>query len=103
MPATNITLTPTHGTDLFTLADHGMVTGDGPYRLTTTLADLPLNLLVDTDYWIIAPTADTFKLASSYANAIASSRPSPSSAPRRACSPRVSPTWASRRSWAPTP
>jgi hypothetical protein len=67
----DIALTPTHGTDLFTLAAHGMATGDGPYRLTTTLADLPLNLLVDTDYWIIKLTADTFQLASSYANAIA--------------------------------
>ncbi len=67
----DITLTPTHGTDLFTLAAHGMATGDGPYRLTTTLADLPLNLLVDTDYWIIKLTADTFQLATSYANAIA--------------------------------
>lgn len=67
----DITLTPTHGSDLFTLAAHGMATGDGPYRLTTTLADLPLNLLVDTDYWIIKLTADTFQLATSYANAIA--------------------------------
>jgi hypothetical protein len=67
----DLTLTPTHASDLFTSAGHGMVDGDGPYRLTTSAADLPLNLLVDTDYWIIAPTSGTFKLASSYANAIA--------------------------------
>lgn len=67
----DITLTPTHATDLFTLASHGMATGDGPYRLTTSAADLPLNLLVDTNYWIIRLDADTFQLASSYANAIA--------------------------------
>jgi hypothetical protein len=64
-------IAPTHGTDLFTYAAHGMVTGDGPYRLATSAADLPLNLTVDTNYWIIRLTADTFQLASSYANAIA--------------------------------
>ena len=67
----DLTITPTHGSDLFTSTAHGMSTGDGPYRLTTTLADLPLNLAVDTDYWIIKLTADTFQLATSYANAIA--------------------------------
>jgi hypothetical protein len=47
-----------------------MTTGDGPYRVTTSNT-LPTGLAVDTDYWIIAPTSGTFKLASSYANAIA--------------------------------
>lgn len=70
-PLADITLVPTHATDLFTLVGHGMSTGDGPYRLTTSAADLPLNLLVDTDYWIIALDADTFQLATSYANALA--------------------------------
>jgi hypothetical protein len=67
----DLTLTPTHASDLFTSVAHGMVDGDGPYRLTTSAADLPLNLTIDTDYWITDATADTFKLATSYANAIA--------------------------------
>lgn len=59
-----------NASDTWTSTAHGMTTGDGPYRLATS-DTLPTGLAVDTDYWIIAPTADTFKLASSYANAIA--------------------------------
>ena len=47
-----------------------MTTGDGPYRVTTS-GTLATGLAVDTNYWIIAPTAGTFKYASSYANALA--------------------------------
>jgi hypothetical protein len=71
LPATNLTIVPTHAADLFTVAAHGMVDGAGPWRVKTSAADLPLNLTVDTDYWITAATENTFKLASSYANAIA--------------------------------
>lgn len=58
-------------TDTCTAVAHGLQTGDGPVRLTTTAADLPLNLLTGTDYWIIRLTADTFKLATSLALAFA--------------------------------
>lgn len=40
---------------------HGFVTGDGPYRLSTT-GTLPAGLAVDTDYWIRAIDANTFSL-----------------------------------------
>lgn len=60
----------TVATDTIAEAGHGMTTGDGPYRLSTTGA-LPAGLAADTDYWIIAATVDAYKLASSKANAIA--------------------------------
>jgi len=46
---------------------HGLLTGDGPVRLTTT-GTLPGNLNLTTDYWVIKVDADSFKLASSYAH-----------------------------------
>lgn len=64
----------TNGADSFTVVAHGMVTGEGPYRISNSGGALPAStpsLAVDTDYWIIKLTADTFSLAISYANAIA--------------------------------
>lgn len=61
----------TVGTDTIAEVGHGMSTGDGPYRVSNAGGALPTGLAVDTNYWIIAPTADTFKLASSKANALA--------------------------------
>jgi hypothetical protein len=49
-------------TDIVTMAGHGFNTGDGPVRLTTSGADLPLNLLTGTDYWIERIDANTFYL-----------------------------------------
>lgn len=56
--------------DTCTAVAHGLETGDGPVRLTTTTT-LPAGLALATDYWIIRITADTFKLATSLANAYA--------------------------------
>lgn len=58
--------------DTLSLSDHGFETGDGPFQLTTT-DTLPAGSSAATNYWIIVPTdsTDTFKLATSYANAIA--------------------------------
>ncbi len=56
--------------DTFRATAHGMTTGDGPYRFTTTSA-LPTGISVDTNYWIIATTADTFQVATSHALALA--------------------------------
>lgn len=53
-----------------TATAHGLVTGDGPIRLTTT-GTLPAGLSLLTNYWIIRLSADTFSLASSLALAIA--------------------------------
>lgn len=59
--------------DVVTIVAHGLETGDGPVRVTTSAADLPLGLVAGTDYWIIKLTADTFKFAASLANAVADS------------------------------
>ncbi len=56
-------------TDTLTVVGHGYVTGDGPFRLTSDNNDLPLNLLKDTNYWIIRTDDDDFKLATTKANA----------------------------------
>lgn len=61
----------TTGTDLIAKTAHGMSTGDGPFRVSNSGGALPTGLAVDTNYWIIATTADGFKLASSKANALA--------------------------------
>lgn len=58
------------GTDTITKTAHGYATGDGPFFIATT-GGAPAGLAVLTPYWIIAPTANTFKLATSAANALA--------------------------------
>jgi hypothetical protein len=57
-------------TDICTANGHGYKTGDR-VRVTTSAADLPAGLEVDTTYYVIYLTANTFKLASSDANATA--------------------------------
>jgi len=52
-----------------TLTAHGLRTGDAVY-LTTTGA-LPTGLSVNTRYWVIRVTDDTFRLAASLADALA--------------------------------
>lgn len=61
------------GTDVCTKVAHGLETGDGPIRLTTT-GMLPAPLALATDYWIIKIDADNFYLATSLADAYASTR-----------------------------
>lgn len=59
-------------TDLITIAAHGLVTGDGP---ATALVGGPVGTLAglssSSDYWIIRVDANTIKLATSSANALA--------------------------------
>lgn len=70
-------LNPTVGTftitlaspGVVTLASHGLATGDSVY-LTTTGA-LPTGLSANTRYWVIKVDANTFNLATSLANALA--------------------------------
>lgn len=64
------TFTADNSTDTFTAAAHGLETGDGPVRVSSS-ATLPDGLAAATDYWIIKSGPDTFKLASSLANAYA--------------------------------
>lgn len=54
----------------FTSSAHGVTSGEGPVRLTTT-GSLPTNSAVDTNYWLIAPTATSLQLATSRALALA--------------------------------
>lgn len=61
----------TNGADSLTVVAHGMTTGDGPYRVSNSGGGLPAGLAVDTNYWVISLTADTFSLASSKADALA--------------------------------
>lgn len=71
--AGNITITPVNvdvSLDTIEVVGHGMATGEGPFQLTTG-GGLPTGAVVLTDYWAIKLTDDRFKLATSYANAIA--------------------------------
>lgn len=63
------TFTADNTTEIFTVAAHGLVTGDGPLRVSTTTT-LPSGLTAGTNYWAIVLTANTFKLATSFTNAV---------------------------------
>lgn len=67
----DITFTTTHASETFTSTAHGMETGDGPYRVSNSGGGLPAGIAVDTDYWIIKLTADTYQLAATRADALA--------------------------------
>ena len=54
-------------TNITTMSGHGFKTGDGPVRVTTSGADLPSGLAINTDYWIIYLSATTFSFAASEA------------------------------------
>lgn len=60
------TFTATHGTDTFTAAAHGLNSGDGPFRVSSSTT-LPAGLSATVDYWIIYVDANSFKLAESRA------------------------------------
>lgn len=60
----------THATETINEAGHGLLTGDGPIRLTTS-GTLPTGLALATDYWVIKTGAGTFKLAASLEDALA--------------------------------
>lgn len=59
------------GADTLTLTAHGLLTGDGPIRFTTT-GTLPAGLAIDTDYWIIKVDADTIQLAARFLDTVSS-------------------------------
>lgn len=63
------TFTANATTNAYTDASHGLITGDGPVRLTNSGGALPAGLLTDTDYYIIFVDTNTYKLATSRANA----------------------------------
>lgn len=59
-------------TNVLTSVANGFNLGDGPVRVSNSGGALPTGLAVDTNYWLIPVTADTFSFASSKANALAS-------------------------------
>lgn len=62
-------ITGVAATDVLTKAAHGLLTGD-PFEFSA-LTGGGAELAIETRYWVIHVTANTFKLASSYANAVA--------------------------------
>jgi hypothetical protein len=67
----DVVFTTTFGADTLQIAAHGLLTGDGPVRVSNSGGALPGALLAATDYWVIKVDANNLKLATSYANAIA--------------------------------
>lgn len=63
--------TTTHATEIVNSTSHGLITGDGPIRFRTTADDLPAGYSINTDYWVIYSSANAFKVATSYDNAVA--------------------------------
>ena len=59
-------------TDIITVVAHGLATGDGPFKVSNSGGALPAGLAAATNYWIVDLAGDdTFSLAASYADAIA--------------------------------
>lgn len=58
-------------TDVVTLTAHPFVNGQGPVRLTNSGGSLPAGLATATDYFVIFVDANSIKLATSQANALA--------------------------------
>lgn len=55
--------------ELTTAGSHGLVTGDGPYRLSSTIT-LPAGLSASQDYWVYVIDNTTIQLCVSYQNAV---------------------------------
>lgn len=58
------------GTEEITETGHGFTTGEGPVWFSSS-GSLPAGLSASTNYWIIVVDANTFKVATSRANALA--------------------------------
>lgn len=58
------------GADTLTLTAHGLQTGDGPVRVSTS-GSLPTGLSGGTDYYVIKVDADTIKLSTTLAGSYA--------------------------------
>lgn len=63
--------TTTNATETVNITGHGLVTGDGPVRLTNSGGALPTGYATGTDYWVVNTGANTLQLATSRANALA--------------------------------
>jgi len=67
----DFTYTADNTADVILHTAHGLLTGDGPGRTSNSGGGLPGGLAVATDYYFIRVDADTGKLATSRANALA--------------------------------
>lgn len=67
----DVTFTGEADDDTLTAASHGLLNGDGPFQVSNAGGALPGGLAAATDYWIIYGSANTFKLAASFADALA--------------------------------
>jgi hypothetical protein len=67
----DFTYTADVGTDTLTKTAHGLETGDGQVRTTNSGGGLPGGLAAGTDYFVIKTGANTFKLATTRALALA--------------------------------
>jgi hypothetical protein len=65
--AKTVTLVDVAG-NRFEIIGHGLLTGDGPVQIDSSLDDLPAPLAEQTDYWVIAPDANHIQFARSYAD-----------------------------------
>lgn len=65
------TFTTTHGTETVNLVAHGLLTGDGPLRMTNSGGALPAGYAAATDYYVIRTGDDALQLAASRALAYA--------------------------------
>jgi hypothetical protein len=68
--AADLTFTAANATEIFTSAAHGLTTGNEG-RVSNSGGALPTGLAVDTNYFAYVLTADTFKLATTKALALA--------------------------------
>lgn len=66
----DITVNASAASNEFTAVAHARLTGDGPVRLTST-GTFPGGTDGVTDYWVVKITNDTFKLAASFQDAMA--------------------------------
>lgn len=57
-------------TNTMAVDGHGLLTGDGPFRVLNSGGALPVPLVAATDYWIIRTSQDKFSLATTRANAL---------------------------------
>lgn len=67
----DLVFTADNASETFTSVGHGMESGDGPYRVSNAGGALPTGITADTNYWIVALTDDTFKLATTKLLALA--------------------------------
>lgn len=66
----DITVTADAGTDTFAAVAHGLVTGDGPVQVVSTLT-VPGGTEESTDYWVVVTDDDNFQLAETFQDAMA--------------------------------